>query len=103
MLVVAKRGREDEVHAILAKWDLTTAVIGEVIAEPVYRVTEGERVVAEFPGTRLVTDCPTYTPDAAESADVVALRARDVSSVAEQPQERAPPWTLTQLHTLQTS
>src|SRR4029079_5724684 len=40
MLVVAKRGREHEVEAILAKWDLTTAVIGEVIAEPVYRVTE---------------------------------------------------------------
>ena len=79
MLVVAKRGREDEVAAILEKWDLTAAVIGEVIAEPVYRVTEGDRVVAEFPGIRLVTDCPTYTPEARESAEVVALRARDVS------------------------
>ncbi len=54
MLVVAKRGREQEVRSILEKWDLTAAVIGEVIAEPVYRVTEGDRVVAEFPGTRLV-------------------------------------------------
>ena len=36
---------------ILEKWDLTASVIGEVIAEPVYRVTEGDRVVAEFPGT----------------------------------------------------
>ena len=44
-------------------------------AEPVYRVTEGERVVAEFPGTRLVTDCPTYTPPAKESAEIQALRA----------------------------
>src|SRR5205085_1536635 len=59
MLVVAKRGREDEVRKILERWDLTAAVIGEVIAEPVYRVTEGEEVVAEFPGIRLVTDCPT--------------------------------------------
>ena len=66
MLVVAKRGREHEVEAILSKWDLTTAVIGEVIAEPVYRVTEGDRVVAEFPGIRLVTDCPMYTPEAFE-------------------------------------
>jgi len=37
MLVVARRGREDAVRAILAKWDLAAAVIGEVIAEPVYR------------------------------------------------------------------
>jgi phosphoribosylformylglycinamidine synthase len=97
MLVVATRGREAEVESILAKWDLTAAVIGEVIAEPVYRVTEGDRVVAEFPGTRLVTDCPTYTPEARESADVVRLRGQDVAAIAERPEERDPTWTLEQL------
>src|SRR5687767_871050 len=97
MLVVAKRGRENEVKAILEKWDLTAAVIGEVIAEPVYRVTEGDRVVAEFPGTRLVTDCPTYTPEAKESSDIQALRSRDVSRIAERVEERDPGWTLLQL------
>ncbi len=97
MLVVAKRGRETEVASILEKWELTSAVIGEVIAEPVYRVTEGDRVVAEFPGTRLVTDCPTYTPDARESEAIVALRSRDVSLVPERPEELNPMWTLEQL------
>src|ERR1043166_9315280 len=97
MLVVAQRGREDDVRGILDKWDLTTAVIGEVIAQPVYRVTEGDRVVAEFPGTRLVTDCPTYTPEARESEEVVRLRARDVSAIAERPEERDPVWTLEQI------
>ncbi|MDE3052907.1 MAG: phosphoribosylformylglycinamidine synthase subunit PurL, partial [Gemmatimonadota bacterium] len=97
MLVVAIKGHEDAVRAILEKWDLTASVIGEVIAEPVYRVTEGDRVVAEFPGTRLVTDCPTYTPPAAEHPDIVALRARDVSAIAERPEERDPAWTLLQL------
>src|SRR5437660_2098510 len=57
MPVVAKRGREQDVRSILDKWDLTTAVIGEVIAQPVYRVPEGDRMRAEVPGTRLVTDC----------------------------------------------
>ena len=97
MLVVAKKGREDEVAAILEKWDLTTAVIGEVIAEPVYRVTEGDRVVAEFPGIRLVTDCPTYTPEASEDPKVANLRGRDVNAIAERPEERDPAWTLKQL------
>ncbi len=97
MLVVAKRGREQEVHDILTKWDLTTAVIGEVIAEPVYRVTEGDRVVAEFPGIRLVTDCPTYTPDAQESLEVARLRAEPVSAIPEKPEEQDPAWTLEQL------
>ena len=97
MLVVAKKGREHEVEAILTKWDLTTAVIGEVIAEPVYRVTEGDRVVAEFPGIRLVTDCPTYTPDAYEDPRVAKLRATNVEAIAERDEERNPTWTLKEL------
>ncbi|HYN81041.1 MAG TPA: phosphoribosylformylglycinamidine synthase subunit PurL [Gemmatimonadaceae bacterium] len=97
MLVVALRGREDEVRAILAKWDLEAEVIGEVIAEPVYRVTEGERIVAEFPGSRLVTDCPRYSPPAREDPEIAALRAVDVDAIAELPEESDRSWTLLQL------
>ena len=97
MLVVAKRGHEEQVRAILAKWDLSAEVIGEVIAEPVYRVTEGDRLVAEFPVSRLVTDCPFYSPPAAESPEIVALRARDVAAIPELPAERDPLWTLERL------
>src|SRR5688500_3416092 len=97
MLVVARRGHEAAVKEILSKWDLSAEVIGEVIAEPVYRVTEGDRVVAEFPGSRLVTDCPVYSPDARESDVIVALRSRDVSTVRERPEERDPAWTLCEL------
>ena len=97
MLVVAKRGHDAQVKAILAKWDLTAEVIGEVIAEPVYRVTEGERVVAEFPGTRLVTDCPQYHPEAKESAAAVARRTRDVHAIPPLAAEADPAWTLERL------
>ena len=97
MLVVAQKGHELAVREVLAKWDLSAEVIGQVIADPVYRVTEGDRVVAEFPGSRLVTDCPTYTPPARESQTIVALRARDVAAIAELPEEHDPVWTLEQL------
>lgn len=97
MLVVALRGREEEVRAILAKWDLEAEVIGEVIAEPVYRVTEGGRVVAEFPGSRLVTDCPRYSPPSREDPEITALRAIDVNEIEERPEEADPAWTLLQL------
>jgi phosphoribosylformylglycinamidine synthase len=97
MLVVAKKGHEDAVSEILTKWDLTAAVIGEVIAEPVYRVTEGTTVVAEFPGSRLVTDCPSYTPEARESESIKLLRAADPLAIAERPEERDPAWTLEKL------
>jgi len=97
MLVVARQGHERAVRDILAKWDLSAEVIGEVIAEPVYRVTEGDRVVAEFPGSRLVTDCPVYAPPASEGEDVRELRERDVRVICELPEERDPVWTLERL------
>ena len=97
MLVVAIKGHEEQVRAILARWDLSAEVIGEVIAEPVYRVTEGDRVVAEFPGSKLVTECPVYHPPAEESAAIRALRERDVHAIAERPEERDPAWTLERL------
>ncbi|HEX2722807.1 MAG TPA: phosphoribosylformylglycinamidine synthase subunit PurL [Gemmatimonadaceae bacterium] len=97
MLVVAHRGREADVQHILAKWDLTAEVIGEVIAEPVYRITEGPRVVAEFPGSRLVTDCPRYSPEAEEDAGIAALRSRDVLAIPPLVEETDPAWTLTRL------
>jgi phosphoribosylformylglycinamidine synthase len=97
MLVVARKGREDKVREILEKWDLTAAVIGEVIAEPVYRVVEGDRVVAEFPGIRLVTDCPTYEPEARESAEARRRRQRDPHAIRERPEEADPAWTLERL------
>ncbi len=97
MLVVARKGYEDDVRAILNKWDLTAAVIGEVIAEPVYRVTEGSKVVAEFPGSRLVTDCPTYSPEARESNAVIELRNIDPNSIPPRPEEKDHLWTLERL------
>ena len=97
MLVVAKKGHEKAVGDILTKWDLTASVIGEVIAEQVYRVTEGPTIVAEFPGSRLVTDCPSYSPEARESETIRALRLVDPLTIPERPEERNPLWTLEKL------
>jgi phosphoribosylformylglycinamidine synthase len=54
-------------------------------------------VVAEFPGSRLVTDCPVYHPEARESDEIRALRERDVGMIAERPEETNPMWTLERL------
>ncbi len=97
MLVVAKQGSEDAVKAILQKWDLTAEVIGKVIDEPVYRVTEGDRVVAEFPGDALVKNCPLYDVPAAESEEAIERRAVDVHAIPERSEEKDPMWTLEQL------
>jgi phosphoribosylformylglycinamidine synthase subunit PurL len=97
MLVVALEGHEQQVREILFKWDLTAEVIGQVIAEPVYRVTEGDRVVAEFPGSALVTECPRYDVPAEEGREAIARRRIDVAAIEELAEERDATWTLLQL------
>jgi phosphoribosylformylglycinamidine synthase len=97
MLVVALKGHEDAVREILFKWDLNAEVIGEVIAEPVYRVTEGNRVVAEFPGSDLVTQCPRYDVPASEGAEAIRRRTMDVDAIAESADESNPSWTILKL------
>ncbi|MDX1675307.1 MAG: phosphoribosylformylglycinamidine synthase subunit PurL, partial [Longimicrobiales bacterium] len=85
MLVVARAGHEDAVVEILEKWELEAAVIGQVTDDGLYRVREGDRVVAEIPGTGLV-DCPTYTREGVESDAVKALRAWDPASLGDEPE-----------------
>jgi phosphoribosylformylglycinamidine synthase subunit PurL len=58
---------------------------------------EGDRVVAEFPGSRLVTECPQYAPEARESEAIIALRGRDPHAVPERAEEADATWTLREL------
>jgi phosphoribosylformylglycinamidine synthase len=74
MLVVAKRDRVAEVEAIAAKWELAATPIGHVTDDGLYRCTWGDQVVVEIPGQRLVEDCPSYDPEAAEDSSAATLR-----------------------------
>ena len=80
MLVVAKTGHEAEVAAICEKWELTSAVIGRVTDDGIYRVTWGGEVVAEIPGRSLVDEAPVYRPEARESEAARSRRERPIPS-----------------------
>ncbi len=82
MLVVAERGREDEVHRILEKWELEAAVIGQVTDDGRFRVLEEGSVVADVPALPLTHGCPTYEREGTESEEIRRLRARDLSEFA---------------------
>jgi phosphoribosylformylglycinamidine synthase subunit PurL len=75
MLVVAKAGREDEVKAILEKWELEAEVIGRVTDDGLYRVRHHGEIVCEVPGEPLVHGCPTYTREGVEAPEIAKLRA----------------------------
>src|SRR5438128_2517375 len=60
MLLVAEKGREQEVLKIFAKWGLDAVVIGRVIKDSRMRVLEHGKVVAEIPNESLTDDAPLY-------------------------------------------
>ena len=80
MLLVVQRGREEEVLRVYRRWGLRAEVVGEVTAEPVLRVYEGDRVVAELPPTAL-TEAPTYRVREEEPPNRRALRETDLSDL----------------------
>jgi phosphoribosylformylglycinamidine synthase len=60
MLLVAEKGREDEVFRIFQKWGLDAVTIGRVIAENQMRVLHHGLVVAEIPNPALTDEAPLY-------------------------------------------
>jgi phosphoribosylformylglycinamidine synthase len=60
MLLVAQKGREEEVYRVFQKWGLDAVEVGRVIREPYMRVLKGGQVVADIPNTALTDDAPVY-------------------------------------------
>ncbi|MQA89354.1 MAG: phosphoribosylformylglycinamidine synthase subunit PurL [Gemmatimonas sp.] len=92
MLVVAKEGREEEVQAILRKWELEAETIGRVTGSGRYVIREQGRIVVDIPGEPLVTGCPTYTREGRESERVTELRAWSPEGLRPRDEEQDPAW-----------
>jgi len=60
MLIVAKKGMEEEVAEIVSRWELDCEVVGRVIEEKNVRIIEGGEVVADIPVTILTDSAPRY-------------------------------------------
>jgi phosphoribosylformylglycinamidine synthase len=60
MLLVAQKGREQEVFRVFQKWGLDAVEIGRVTSDAKMRVLEHGEVVAEIPNAALTDDAPVY-------------------------------------------
>ncbi len=79
MLVVAEKGRENEVREILEKWELEAAEIGCVTDDGRFRILEDGLAVANIPALPLTDGCPTYEREGLESSEIQNLRNTDLS------------------------
>jgi phosphoribosylformylglycinamidine synthase len=60
MLLVAEKGREDEVLSVFAKWGLDAVIVGTVKPEPRLRIRHHGTLVADIPNESLTDDAPLY-------------------------------------------
>jgi phosphoribosylformylglycinamidine synthase len=74
MLMVVKRGREEEALRIFRKWDLEAEVIGEVTGDGLARVMDAGRPVASVPAAPLSERSPVLDRPAADPVPAAALR-----------------------------
>jgi phosphoribosylformylglycinamidine synthase II len=60
MLLVAQKGREQEVFRVFEKWGLDAVEVGKVTTDNKLRVLQHGEVVAEIPNQALTDDAPVY-------------------------------------------
>ncbi|MDP9291781.1 MAG: AIR synthase-related protein, partial [Verrucomicrobiota bacterium] len=81
MLIIVKKGEEQVVRDVFAKWDLPFAEIGRVNDDGMMRVLDGGEIVAEIPARQLAEEAPIYEREATKrettnSADFADLMSR---------------------------
>jgi phosphoribosylformylglycinamidine synthase len=60
MLLVAQKGREEEVFRVFRKWGLDAVTVGQVTGDGLLRVRNHGEVVAEIPNRELADEAPLY-------------------------------------------
>lgn len=68
MLIVIKKGREQEMIDLFAKYDLEAVVVGKVTDDKMLRLLHHGNIVAEVPVDALAEDAPVYNKPTAEPA-----------------------------------
>ncbi|ARJ38525.1 phosphoribosylformylglycinamidine synthase subunit PurL [Sporosarcina sp. P21c] len=75
MLIVVKKGREEEVIALFTKYGITAAVIGHVTDDKMLRLLHKGEIAAEVSADLLAEDAPSYQKESKEPASFAENQA----------------------------
>jgi phosphoribosylformylglycinamidine synthase II len=83
MLIIVKKGREEEVKRIFDKWDLPWAEVGFVTDTGRMVVKHHGKVVADVPAKKLADEAPIYQRESQEPAYFKQVRAFTLDGLAD--------------------
>lgn len=75
MLIVVKKGREDEIVKLFEKYDLDAVAVGHVTDDKMLRLIHNGEVVANVPADALAEEAPVYYKPSAEPAYYAEFQA----------------------------
>jgi phosphoribosylformylglycinamidine synthase len=85
MLIIVKKGREEEVKRIFDKWDLPWSEIGQVTDTGRMVVRHHGKVVADIPAAKLADEAPVYQRESREPAHIAEVRKFTLDQAPESP------------------
>jgi phosphoribosylformylglycinamidine synthase len=77
MLIIVRRGHEEDVAKLFERWEVPWAIIGRVTDDGMIRVVDGEREVAALPVETLV-EAPEYRREGVPSPELQRMQALDL-------------------------
>jgi len=81
MLLVVKRGKEEQVKRIFAKWDLDAVGVGKVTGDRLFRAFYRGAEVARIPTPALTTEVPIYTRPAERPKNQEELQRLEMANI----------------------
>jgi len=81
MLVIVKKGKEEEAKRIFEKWDLYAVPIGKVTGDGIFRIKDKEKTVAEIPVNALTKEAPVYRRESKKPKYLDEVKKLDVSNL----------------------
>ena len=80
MLIIVRRGHEEDVAALFERWEVPWAIIGQVTEEKVIRIYDGGRLVADLP-IALLVGAPEYTRQGLRPPELDEMRSLDLAAL----------------------
>ena len=83
MIVVIKKGKEEEIKKIFDKWGLDSAVIGRVTNDGKFRIRDKGEIVADIPAKSLAEGAPSYRRKGKKPDILDSINQLDLSEISQ--------------------
>ncbi len=80
MLIIVRASHEEHVAALFERWEVPTAIIGEVTSDRMIRIHDGDREVAALP-VETAVEAPEYTREGVPGQALYDLQNMDLSGI----------------------